>query len=230
MPGANDLGWGAWISDGRIISTRTGSDGVVITGSENAERRVLLRQGVRESFLCWNEREARALLRDQDEHVFSVSQDNASWTRIHAPGYLHCVSARVMLAWTTRDYDAIHVRHLHNKDGDPRSVPDVIDARHSIAWSHSGEELAFVNADANDSRRTICVWNRRSDETRFIVPWIGKPNSLAWSPDDRFLVLEIAEADGLFLVDARGTTGRPILELFDIADEGGVLKCGAWRA
>jgi hypothetical protein len=135
-----------------------------------------------------------------------------------------------LLAWTVYNYDNIYVRRAQFASGEPATVPDIIHARFSLAWSHSGHEFAFINGERNDARRTICIWNRQSGQTRFTLPWIGKPNYLAWSPDDRFIAFDLEEASGLFVVDTRPQNGDPaVSSICRIAPEGGVLKCGAWH-
>jgi hypothetical protein len=227
IPGAEDLGWGAWLPDGRIVATMAHSDGVVITTVENAHERLVIRQGVRESYLCWHEKRKRVLLRDQNEQVFLVSEDNSKWSEISAPGYSHCLSVNEDLAWVTRDYGTIYVRHLQHQDGSP--IPGVTDGRHGLAWSYSGDDLAFINADRNDSRRTICVWNRKTKKTRFVVPWMGKPIHIAWSPDDKYLTFQLTDADGLFVVQYQPDDEQLVPPLLRVTVEGGVLKCGAWH-
>lgn len=235
IPNSCDLGWGAWLPDGRIVATLAGTDGVAISSGEDGAPRQLLRTGLRESYLCCQAQEDRILLRDNTQsRLFSVSIDNRSWTPIAAPGYNHCVNSKGLLAWTPTDggeYREILVRQLHDADATPLCVPDVIDARHSLAWSHSGRELAFVNGERYGDRRTICVWNRAENRTRFITPWIGRPRFVAWSPDDRYLLVSLEEIYGLYLVDVRGATELPIPRLHRVCarSKEDVFLCGAWR-
>jgi hypothetical protein len=229
IPEADDLGWGGWTPDGRIVATVAGGGGVAITTEANAKERALLRHGIHENFLCWNHQDNRVILGGGNAQIFSVSQDNSSWTEIDARGYGHCLSTKGFLAWTANDYRTIYVRRLHESDDDPIRIPDVIDARHCLAWSQRGDELAFVNAHLNDERRGICIWNRTSRETRFIVPWVGKPRFVAWSPDDKYLVVQFEDADGLFAIESRLMPGDTPQEIMRVSDGGGVIRCCAWR-
>jgi len=240
---AENLWFNAWLPDGRLAATRGNSEGVIIASAENVADQTLLSHGVREHFLCWHQRERRILLASAHTgKTFSVSEDNRSWHPIPTPDYgiaaNHCVNNRGLLAWAAYEgsgYKTIYVRPLDGGDDKRISVPDVLDARHSLAWSHNGNELAFVNAEDGTDRRSICIWNRKENRTRFILPWIGKPLRIAWSPDDQYIVFQLdcsndsRESEGLFLVQAQSgpQTRSKILHL---SSEGGHLLYDAWHS
>lgn len=227
--------------DGRLAATRGSAEGVIITSAENVEDQVLLSHGVREHFLCWHQQESRVLLASAHTGKnFSVSEDNSSWHPIRTPDYgsctNHCINNRGLLAWaaySNSGYERVYVRPLHGNDDISISVPDIIDARYSLAWSHNGQDLAFVNSEGENGRRSICIWNRIENRTRFILPWIGKPLRIAWSPDDQYIVFQLdrsnQEPEGLFLVPTRSNpqTRAKILRL---SSQGGHLLYDAWRS
>jgi hypothetical protein len=231
------------LPDGRLAATRGSANGVVIVSADSVADWVLLSHGVREHFLCWHQRESRILLASAHTgKIFSVSEDNNSWHSIQTPDYgscvNHCANSRGLLAWAAYNgsgYGAVYVRPLHERDDKRMSVPDVVDARYSLAWSHNDHDLAFVNAEGENGRRSICIWNRAENRTRFILPWIGKPLRIAWSPDDQFIVFQFdhsndsREPRGLFLVHARSSAQiRPAI--LRLSFEGGHLLYDAWHS
>jgi len=203
------IDWAGWSPDGHsfagTITAREGSGvrrQVVIVDARDPGRRAFVDKGAGASFRSWTPDGSGVIASVPTGKVFVFSKDGNRPREVDGPGTnLHVLNRDRKLARTTNNcYDKIEVLDLAT--GSTRIIPDVVDARGGLAWSHDGRFLAFVNGD-NWGRRAICVWDSKTDSTRFLTPWFALAQHPAWSPDDDFIAFTIERSPGIFVADAR---------------------------
>jgi hypothetical protein len=188
--------------------------------------------GTNASFRCWSADSQRVLARVPSSGVMFLDFDPKKRTKCEPDmsWWRHCISSKGTVAralWHHEHSKPIQILKQACSESLMCEVPGVMDATYGLAWSNTGDRLAFINRDGQ-GRSSVCVWRHGEHETRFLTPWLRGIRWVTWSPDGAFLLF--CRTNDLCVVSSSADHDPipTVTKIASIAEP--VLACCAWRA